>query len=94
MGEFHKKRARYEPKARILKMDDPAESWRFERDYNIKDHNKVDWEVVSADYDGIYFDDYDSMKEHNFLWYGWDVASVCIWDKSKVHIQADKILLV
>lgn len=47
----------------------------------------IDWKAVANDYSGIEISPYQWMLrlDHRISWYyGWDVASGCIWDKNAI----------
>lgn len=74
--------------AKILRLDSAAGLDRFTMDYghqrrygSYADWN-IDWRRVAEQYDGIVIAPYVWERRHNRLthwYYGWDVASGCIW---------------
>lgn len=53
-------------------------SWRWKID-------SIDWQKVAEKYQGIEICPYQWDLRHEFLWYyGWDVASGCIWNKQAI----------
>ena len=45
----------------------------------------IDWRKVATKYSGIEIAPYQWSARHDYMWYyGWDVASGCIWNKSLV----------
>lgn len=43
------------------------------------------WKPVAEEYSGIEISPYQYNSRHKYMWYyGWDVASGCIWDKSGI----------
>jgi hypothetical protein len=49
----------------------------------------VDWPRVAKEYDGIEISPYQWEFRHEMLWYyGWDVASGCIWNLHHVKLGA------
>lgn len=48
-------------------------------------HKDINWGRVAEDYSGIEIAPYRSEFRHKYLWYyGWDVASGCIWKRDGV----------
>jgi len=60
----------------------------FEEKYGIKKpygdgYMEIDWPKVAQNYSGIEIAPYIQSARFSVLWYyGWDVASGCIWEKS------------
>lgn len=51
----------------------------------------IDWELVAKQYSGIEISPYRYQDRHRYMWYyGWDVASGCIWNKDAI-IRVHKI---
>ena len=45
----------------------------------------IDWEKVAQTYDGIEICPYIASRRHKYMWYyGWDVASGCLWNKNAI----------
>lgn len=52
----------------------------FDKEYGI-DSYSVEWSRVASEYGGIEIAPYLYKGRHKYMWYyGWDVASGCIWD--------------
>lgn len=85
MGEFN-----YEVnlgKSKILFIDSCAGLDGFSRKYGRGEYH-VDWKLVSEKYDGIEIDPYQWSRRHEHMWYyGWDVASGCLWNLSDITIR-------
>ena len=74
-------------KSAILVIDTCAGLDGFDRKYSRGEFN-VDWELVSEKYDGIEIDPYQWSRRHEHMWYyGWDVASGCLWNLQQVSIK-------
>ncbi len=79
----------------ILQIKDYSEIERFTKEYQ-SNHQiipgvifDIDWSRIEFQYDGIEINPYiyQALMSNKFLWYyGWDVASGCIWNLSKVKI--------
>lgn len=68
------------PEANILFIKDSFDMSKFEKKYNAR-INFIDWPKVAQDYDGIEICPYNWGERMNRMWYyGWDVASGCIWN--------------
>jgi hypothetical protein len=53
--------------------------------YSPKHNLYINWEKVAKDYSGVEIAPYQWHYRHEYMWYyGWDVASGCIWDKSGI----------
>ena len=77
--DFMKEFAEMEPPYKFATMDHPMFINSLRRD------TMINWEKVAQQYSGIEIAPYryDLRLEH--MWYyGWDVASGCIWDKSGI----------
>jgi hypothetical protein len=77
--------------ARILMIKTEKEFYNFERKYLVQGEdypgqgNVVDWAKVASEYDGIEICPYQGGARYSSNWYyGWDVASGCIWDGAAV----------
>ena len=47
----------------------------------------IDWDVISKKYEGIEINPYQQEARTQYIWYyGWDVASGCIWNLNKVKL--------
>ena len=62
----------------------------FEKEYGVNKGNPsmkmvvIDWKKVSERYGGIEICPYMPKIREHFWYYGWDVASGCIWDKDSI----------
>ena len=81
--------------ANILRISTPAELLAFTDLYGEADaaftsfisRPVISWSRVAADYQGIVISPYIHSLRHDssvFWYYGWDVASACIWDTSAI----------
>lgn len=100
----YKHRVYLKPDAKILLLDTPAKLVEFTEMYRSnhpKSANRVDsdytydldWAAVARKYQGIIISPYryDMRLEMKFMWYyGWDVASACIWDLAAI----DEVVLL
>jgi hypothetical protein len=67
----------------LFMMGTALELDNFDRKYNIAE--KINWKVVSQKYSGIEINPYVWSRRNELFWYyGWDVASGCIWDKNAI----------
>jgi hypothetical protein len=74
-------------KSAILIIDSCAGLDGFSRKYGRGEFH-VDWELVSEKYDGIEIDPYQWSRRHEHMWYyGWDIASGCLWNLQQVSIK-------
>lgn len=56
-----------------------------ERRSRVLDVRNIDWRKVAADYDGIIIAPYQWSRRLGLDWYyGWDVASGCIWSLAAI----------
>jgi len=71
----------------ILIIDSSAGLDRFSKKYS-RGEFYIDWMLVSEKYDGIEIDPYQWSRRHEYMWYyGWDVASGCLWNLRQVSIK-------
>ena len=70
---------------------------KFEKMYSVTTNNygdiKIDWPKVASHYDGIEICPYlYDMRMDSDWYYGWDVASGCVWSASGIKelISADE----
>lgn len=73
----------------ILQITNAVDLMRFARKYSMKhnDLNYIDWTKVANDYSGIEIAPYQYQLrlDPKYIWYyGWDVASGCIWDSKAI----------
>jgi hypothetical protein len=73
---------------KILVLDTIKKMVSFNKEYGIDKYVKngsIDWQKVSERYQGIEICPYQWDLRHDFLWYyGWDIASGCIWNKQAI----------
>jgi hypothetical protein len=73
-------------KSKILLIDTEKKLLEFDNAYSIQLTQRssikiMDWESVSKKYSGIEISPYQYGCRYDMLWYyGWDVASGCIWN--------------
>lgn len=75
----------------VLRIKSAAELDEFTDEYNADKHgigefgSFINWHEVAKKYKGIEIAPYQSSRRHRYMWYyGWDVASGCIWSASAV----------
>jgi hypothetical protein len=86
-----------EPRIKIIRTLDEIDAFTKEYGSNegssryrmtggsYKDYS-IDWRRVAADYDGIEIAPYNYRARNEYIWYyGWDVASGCIWNKGALQ---------
>ena len=74
----------------ILKISNMEELTKFNDKFKIGEDltETIDWIEVSNQYDGIEISKYLYPDRHLYMWYyGWDVASGCIWNTEKIKIN-------
>ena len=78
------------PSSAVLKIRDDDEFQQFELDFaspklDMMEQKTIDWPMVAATYAGIEICPYNPRRRMKSMWYyGWDVASGCIWDSSGI----------
>ncbi len=83
----------YMDKSNILKIKGYSQIEDFTKEYILKDGQYsetyfIDWKRVSLKYDGIEINPYMWKYRLELGWYyGWDVASGCVWNLDKVKIE-------
>jgi hypothetical protein len=78
--------------ANVLKLTSTGDLDGFSRDYGRRLSSSypsvyIDWTRVAADYEGIVIAPYQWERRytpHTHWYYGWDVASGCIWDRAAI----------
>jgi len=74
--------------SRMLMITNEQEFVAFEREYSVPDSSwgkTIDWAKVAMKYSGIEICPYQYSFRHSSMWYyGWDVASGCVWEGSAV----------
>jgi len=76
----------------MLTINDQDKFDKLEKNYGHKNGIGIDWGKVSENYSGITINPYNHTERMSSLWYyGWDVASGCIWDKKAIK-SIEKIL--
>lgn len=71
----------------VLEISTPAQLLDFTRKYGVERGFEIDWSVVAQSYKGIDISPYISSMRLNpqtAWYYGWDVASGCVWDPSAI----------
>lgn len=79
----------------VLKLSNQMELAMFDRQYEASRDGDIfkDWVAVSKKYDGIEINPYQWSSRQDYMWYyGWDVASGCIWNLKdiKLTLLSDK----
>jgi hypothetical protein len=74
---------------KILKITNSEELLAFNKNYGVKTqfYNVIDWVKVASEYGGIEISPYNyklRMEREVFWYYGWDVASGCIWNEGVI----------
>jgi hypothetical protein len=74
---------------KILKITNSEELLAFNKNYGVKTqyYNVIDWAKVASDYGGIEISPYNyklRMEREVFWYYGWDVASGCVWNEGVI----------
>lgn len=83
--------------SKILKMSTASDLDAFTEKYHVKDAAKllipnlsytkqtIDWDMVAKEYSGVEICPYIGSRRLQLSWYyGWDVASGCIWNRDAV----------
>lgn len=71
----------------ILVLGSPGDLKEFQSQYASPDGSLVNWMKVSKIYDGIEIDPYQWSCRLELPWYyGWDVASGCVWNLASTRI--------
>jgi hypothetical protein len=79
--------------ANVLKIDTYSKLLKFNDEFSAQSTpgiSSIDWAKVSKKYDGIEIVPYQNNARMNFklLWYyGWDVASGCIWNLDTASLR-------
>jgi hypothetical protein len=76
----------------VLKIDSHFDLMKFHRKYaerkQIARDDLLDWSEVAKEYDGIEINPYQYEARYQYMWYyGWDVASGCIWNLNNVKLK-------
>ena len=77
----------------VLQIKTHMELMMFNREYqsNLSDtgHRRlIDWKKVADKYDGIEINPYQFEARYQYLWYyGWDIASGCVWNLKNVKLK-------
>ena len=76
----------------VLKIDTHFDLMKFHRKYaerkQIARDDLLDWSEVAKEYDGIEINPYQFEARYQYMWYyGWDVASGCIWNLNNVKLK-------
>lgn len=80
----------------VLKIKSALELINFTKQYEVNKypdlpffhrHMFIDWTSVANKYDGIEIAPYQYSTKYDYMWYyGWDVASGCIWNLKNVKL--------
>jgi hypothetical protein len=83
--------------SKVLRIKTHMELMMFHRKYSITkfkdvpedfDDKGISWHKVSQEYDGIEISPYQYEARMQYMWYyGWDVASGCIWNLKNVKLK-------
>ena len=73
----------------MLTITNSEELLAFKKKYGITTeyYNIIDWAKVASDYGGIEISPYNyklRMEREVFWYYGWDVASGCVWNEGVI----------
>lgn len=79
----------------VLQIKTHMELMQFSREYSrglmpqiYEEGESIDWKMVAGKYDGIEINPYINEARYQYLWYyGWDVASGCVWNLSNVKLK-------
>jgi hypothetical protein len=81
----------------VLRIKSHMELMMFHRKYSMRkpedipedfDDVNISWYKVSKEYDGIEINPYQYEARYQYMWYyGWDVASGCIWNLKNVKLK-------
>lgn len=84
-------------KSNVLQITTNLELIQFSREYESKASDtgyrreageSIDWQKVASKYDGIEINPYQYEARYELMWYyGWDIASGCVWNLSKVKLK-------
>lgn len=81
-------------KLNMLYLTTPEEIRQFSNKYGEKhwpfsrENDSINWKQVAAEYDGVEVAPYQWEIRHKVRWYyGWDVASGCIWRPGKLDAR-------
>jgi hypothetical protein len=74
--------------ASILFIRNVVEFDKFEKEYSVSKRARIKYEIewgeVAKHYGGIEICPYQSSRRYSSWYYGWDVASGCVWDSSAI----------
>lgn len=79
----------------VLQIKTHMELMQFNREYSqglmsqiYEEGEAIDWKKVASKYDGIEINPYQFKARQQYMWYyGWDVASGCVWNLSGVKLK-------
>lgn len=71
----------------IDKLADAKKLYKKNKELNVRMLKQIDWNIVSKDYDAVYFHYNEPMKYHYSWFDGIHVSSGCVLDTSKVHVR-------
>jgi len=67
---------------------------RYKAERRMRTKHRINWKAVSNDYGGIEISPYRSERSLSPLWYyGWDVASGCIWNTQSI-IKTSELIYI
>ena len=72
---------------KVLQINTLYELIQFDNEFSIPHgfYKNIDWKKVSQSYDGIEINPYQYKARMTLNWYyGWDVASGCIWNPNAI----------
>ena len=80
--------------ANLMQLSSKQDLDRFTADYGVQIDPRflsrfIDWTRVASEYDGIIIAPYQygrRLTPHTHWYYGWDIASGCIWNSAVVKL--------
>lgn len=93
----HQAQIELKPAARVLRLESAGELDKFSKSFgqpysyegfDIERVAGIDWRKIAGEFQGIMIAPYiweRRLSRHTFWYYGWDVASGCIWDAEAVE---------
>jgi hypothetical protein len=78
----------------MLMIDTLEKLYSFNKEFGVKTHvfTQINWKKVSNSYGGIEISPYMWPARRELDWYyGWDVASGCVWNKNVIQ-NIEKII--
>ncbi len=72
----------------LMQFNRKYESRVSDTGYKLYEGESIDWQKVVSEYDGIEINPYQNEARNQYMWYyGWDIASGCVWNLSKVKLK-------